>query len=139
MKPQGFRILIVGVACLLAGCRPAHQLETAPVRGKVTLDGQPLASGYVMALPTRGRMARGAIQPDGSFALGTYGKADGAQIGKHPVVVTSVPSDESGGKPPKNAKPIPKKYGTAQSSGLTVNVESSGLDEWLIELTSSDE
>lgn len=129
---------IATVALLLSaiGCGASYELETAKVRGRVTLDGKPLQSGYVMVLPVRGRMARGAIQEDGSFVLGSYDDDDGAQVGEHPVVVTPIPSDEGVSRPRTNQK-IPRRYRRAGSSGLRVTVESGGLDDWLIELTSA--
>lgn len=116
-----------------AGCAPSHQLPTAPVSGTVTLDGKPVASGYVIALPSMGRMAKGAIQSDGSFVLSTYHKADGAQVGTHPLIVTPVPPDEGSG--PRNVVPIPRRYAKASSSGLTIEVPKGGLDGFQIALT----
>ena len=104
-----------------SGCgRPAHQLDTAAVRGTVTLDGQPLPGGYVYVTPSKGRAAKGKIQSDGTFVLGTYQKADGVQVGAHPVTVAPVPSDELG--PMEAAVSIPEKYQKARTSGLTIEV-----------------
>jgi hypothetical protein len=106
------------------GCgRPAYQLETAPVRGKVTLDGRPLPSGYVVVPTSRGRMASGKIQPDGTFVLTTYDEGDGAQVGSHPVVVNEVPPDEFSSVPIEQRISIPSRYGSAGTSGLQVTVE----------------
>ena len=42
-----------------SGCgKPAYQLETPPVHGKVTLDGQPLPSGYVVVPTARAAWPR---------------------------------------------------------------------------------
>ena len=129
--------LSIAVASLVMaiGCGVGHERETARVSGRVTLDGEPLSSGYVMVLPTKGRMARGAVQEDGTFVLGSYGKSDGAQIGDHPVVVTPVPSDE-GGRSSQSNQEIPRRYHRARTSGLRLVVEPGGTDSWLIELTS---
>jgi hypothetical protein len=108
----------------LAGCgKPAYQLETAPVRGTVTLDGQPLSSGYVVVPTARGRMASGKIAPEGTFVLTTYDEGDGAQIGTHPVVVNEVPPDEFSSVPPQHRAKIPERYSSAGTSGLTVTVK----------------
>jgi hypothetical protein len=118
------------------GCgRPAYQLETAPVSGRVTLDGQPVTSGYVFVVPSKGRMAKGSIQPDGTFALTTYETGDGAQVGSHSVIVTPVPRDE-GFSGPRERNPIPAKYARAQTSGLTLDVKPDGNSEVLLELSS---
>ena len=133
------RLTIASATLLLgaAGCGASSELETATVNGLVTLDGEPLQSGYVMVLPVRGRMARGTIQEDGSFVLGSYSDSDGAQIGDHPVVVTPVPADE-GVSRPRSEQRIPRRYRRAGSSGLRVTVEPGGLDDWLIELSTAE-
>jgi hypothetical protein len=111
-------------ATLYYGCgKPAHQLETAPVHGKVTLDGQPLASGYVVVPTARGRMASGKIQPDGSFVMTTYEEGDGVQVGTHPVIVNEPPPDEFSPVPAGERVPIPTRYTSAGTSGLTVEVK----------------
>jgi hypothetical protein len=119
---------------MMIGCgRPAHQLETAPVYGTVTLDGNPLPSGYVVVPTARGRMASGKIQPDGSFVLSTYEDGDGAQVGTHPVVVNEVAPDEFSSIPVQNRVPIPPRYASAGTSGLQVTVKPG--EENVLELT----
>jgi hypothetical protein len=119
------------------GCgRPAYQLETAPVRGTVTLDGRPLPSGYVVVPTSRGRMASGKIQPDGTFVLTTYDEGDGAQVGSHPVVVNEVPPDEFSSVPPEQRVSIPSRYGTAGTSGLRVTVKPGEENVLELELSS---
>lgn len=108
----------------MLGCgKPSYQLDTAPVRGTVTLDGGPLPSGYVVVPTTRGRMASGRIAPDGTFVLTTYDDGDGAQVGTHPVVVNEVPPDEFSSVPRQNRVRIPERYSSAGTSGLEVTVK----------------
>lgn len=126
----------IGFALAVVGCGRGYELDTARVSGRVTLDGEPLSAGYVMVLPAKGRTARGSIQPDGTFVLGSYGKSDGAQLGEHPVVVAPIPVDEGSG-PRKRGPKIPKRYRTASTSGLSLKVEPGGVDDWVIELTSA--
>ena len=122
----------------MIGCgRPAHQLDTAPVRGQVTLDGQPLPSGYVVVPTARGRMASGKIQPDGTFVLSTYEEGDGAQVGTHPVVVNEVPPDEFSSVPARNRVPIPSRYASAGTSGLQVTVQSGEENVLDLQLTTN--
>lgn len=88
-------VAFVGLAILLTGCQKnSHQV--APVHGRVTLDGKPLATGRVMLSPIAagnsldaGKPAYGWIQADGSFQLSTYSEADGAVVGKHWVTIYS--------------------------------------------------
>ena len=131
-------ILLLPVA--LFGCgRPAHELETAPVRGRVTLDGRPLPSGYVVVPTHRGRMASGQIEPDGTFILTTYDHGDGAQLGAHPVVVNEVPPDEFSAVPREQRVRIPSRYASAGTSGLTVDVKP-GQENFLdLKLTTQEE
>lgn len=75
------------VAACVTGCGRSHELETAQVRGKVTLDGRPLESGGVMFMPPRGRAATGVVQADGSYVIGTYRPGDGAVVGPHRVTI----------------------------------------------------
>lgn len=126
----GLTTVVVG----LVGCGGGHELETAPVKGTVLLDGQPVTSGYVTIAPSRGRLARGVIQEDGAFVMGTYSKSDGVQVGSHPVTVTPVPPDEGAGG--RSRIDIPRRYGAASSSGLSIEVPSAGVDAHVIELTS---
>src|SRR5438132_12618298 len=77
-------IIVFALAC--AGCGPKSPV--APVRGTVLLNDKPLATGAVMTLPKGGRGAQAAIN-NGEFTLGTFGKAYGALIGTHQVVVVS--------------------------------------------------
>jgi hypothetical protein len=128
---------ITALATALGCGKPAYELETAPVQGKVTLDGEPLPSGYVVVPTARGRMASGRIQPDGTFVLSTYDEGDGAQVGMHPVIVNELPPDEFSPAPAEVRVPIPTRYTSAGTSGLTIDVKP-GEDNYLeLNLTSS--
>ena len=65
----------------------SYTLETAEVRGTVTLDGRPLEGGAVLFVPAHGQGATGTIQRDGTYVLGTYCAGDGATVGRHIVTV----------------------------------------------------
>jgi hypothetical protein len=119
---RGVAAAVLVVAATIGCGKPSHQLETAPLHGKVTLDGQPLSSGYVTVVTSRGRSSSGEVQPDGTFEMSTYQPGDGAQVGSHPVVVTPVPQDVA---IPPGAKrvPIPERYQRAGTSGLTAEVK----------------
>jgi len=74
---------------LLAGCGSANELGLIPIRGEVTYNGAPLTDGTVVYLPEQagGRQATGAIGPDGTFALTTQNRDDGAMKGSYKIVV----------------------------------------------------
>jgi len=122
------------LALILSGCRPSYQRDTAPVQGHVTVDGTPLTSGYVIVVPSSGRMAKGTIQSDGSFVMGTYTANDGVPLGKHTVVVQPVPADAVGNEKLLPGPAIPKQYEVARSSGLEIEVTPEGIDDLILEL-----
>lgn len=76
-------------AVLASGCGSSHP-ATAPVRGKITCEGQPVTEGTVTFYPEQGRSATGRIQPDGTYALTTFDEGDGAILGKHKVTIEAV-------------------------------------------------
>jgi hypothetical protein len=103
---------VVLVAALTLGCggEPAAA-PNAPVKGKVTLDGQALTGGNVtfqsQTPPPAGmqaNMSAGQINSSGEFEIFTAGKS-GAPVGKYKVSVT--PSMVPGGT---GAAEIPMKY-----------------------------
>jgi hypothetical protein len=84
--------IVTAISCI--GCGNQSSYEVATVRGTVTLDGKPLTGGKVMFAPIAegqnakaGKPGFGALGPDGSFVISTYGVEDGAVIGKHWVSV----------------------------------------------------
>lgn len=130
--------LIVALIAATSGCGRSGGLETAPVRGKVTLDGQPFTSGgsVVFQPQGRGKMATGQVEADGTFTLSTYASGDGATIGKHNVMVrppvARVVNENEDPKPVTS--PIPKKYMSLTTSGLEVDVKAGQTNEIPIDL-----
>ena len=133
MRRPGF-LLTIWSTCLLSlsltcwsGCGPrSDRPPTAPVTGKVTLDGKPLPSGWVYFDPADGRrLAKGQIQPDGSFSLGTFEENDGAVLGRHRVMVVARKEVEGGKdllEPKVGPSLIPEYYGDIGTSPLTFEV-----------------
>ncbi len=133
------------VAVLLAtGC--GSSLNTAKVNGKVTVAGQPVADIVVTFMPEGGgRPAMGVTDASGNFSLSTLGNQDGAVPGKHKVAFSkSAPppaSDPSQVAPADyNPKPVElpfnAKYATAETSGITADVEAgkaNNLPAWDLE------
>jgi len=79
---------------LLAGCGSGGDFPVAPTRGKVTCEGQPVAHVMVFFEPLQegksalvGKQGFALAEEDGTFVVSTYGKGDGAVIGKHRVRV----------------------------------------------------
>src|SRR5262245_53344935 len=88
----------VVVAVCLMGLEGCSGPGLYPVRGKILWeDGTPareLAGGLVICESATGAGARGDIEKDGSFQLGTHKPGDGALVGKHRVAVVEYSSRE---------------------------------------------
>lgn len=111
--------VVVVVALLVgsSGCtgKGGSEYQVAPVKGKITYDGQAVKGGSIRFQPVTavsgkegitGKPASGVVGDDGTFVLSTYGKEDGAVIGKHqlsymPMTVGSKSYDD---------KPAPSPY-----------------------------
>jgi hypothetical protein len=95
----------------------------ASVRGKVTLDGQPLAAGAIVTRPKAGRGAQGVIR-NGEFMLGTMGSDDGASIGTHQVGVVAQEKPQGAGPEAKPGKLlVPERYTNPDTSELMIEVK----------------
>lgn len=130
-------LTLVFLATTMVGCGgPSYELETAPVSGKVTLDGVPLTEGMVQMLPSKGRMAKALIRPDGSFVLSTYGNGDGAQVGKFPVTVSMLLRDGMEGASKQSSVRIPRRYSRPATSGLEIDVRAGETNQVELALTS---
>jgi len=98
-KMKLLSLLCIVVFVLAVGCGKSN---LGKVTGVVTQDGQPVTTGgSVMFTPQAadGKAGVGAIGPDGSYVISTYGDEDGAVIGSHRVVISL---DE-----PAEGKPLP--------------------------------
>jgi hypothetical protein len=119
-------------ACLLlaAGCGTESAPALAPVRGQVFYHGRPVTTGTIVfasdaSRGTSGPLARGEIQPDGSYTLQT-GDSAGAVVGWHRVTVVAVmvPAAPDPGQPFVMPRPlVPTRYSDPELSGLTCEVK----------------
>ena len=84
--------------------------DLIPVKGKVTLKGQPLTTGTIRFEPDDfGRPASGKLQSDGTFVLSTPKEGDGVVPGHHRVSITNIgPKSKEGA--------LPKKYTTGKTA-----------------------
>lgn len=105
------------------GCGPSRP-AVVPAAGIVTLDGKPLAGGFIRLVPAASRPATGAIGPDGRFTLGTFAAADGCVPGTHGVeVIGPLPAGgEAAAAVPAPTVTVPARYRDAQTSGLTITI-----------------
>ena len=132
-------VLVLASLTGLSGCGGGGQERAvAPVKGKVTANGQPVKGGSVTFRPTAqvagksgvtGKPASGAVKDDGTFVLSTYGDGDGAVIGKH--VVTFTPFMK--GPESDDDKPAPSPYAGMVPKSPDVEVKP-GANDIAIEL-----
>lgn len=131
------------LALLAAGCG-----RTSAVKGRVLLDGRPVAGASVLFMPDaegQGRPASGVTDDDGYFRLTTYRPGDGALPGTYRVLVSKSESppaaqdeDHASKKRAldhlermaarKRAKsPIPEVYADAEKTTLRCTVPASDV------------
>ncbi len=92
-----------------------------PVSGRIThKDGTLVTAGLVIFEPVSQKIsARGEIQADGSFQLGTHTNNDGAMEGEYKVLIAPPPLPEEG---KRLRSPIPEKYQNPESTPLKFTV-----------------
>jgi len=130
-------IFVMALMCLLvsgfAGCG-----ENIGLRGKVTFSDtkEPLPCGEIH-FTTESFLARAAIQPDGTYTVGTEKQGDGLPPGTYQIVIVNAvkggeePTEpatmDSRGMPASTpAKQlIDPKYKNKETSGLTLTVDKS--------------
>jgi len=88
-------LAVAGVLATAIGCsKSGAAYRTAPVKGKVIYNGQPVTSGGIRLQPIAvpgasesnpGKPAGGEVRSDGTFVLSTYKDGDGAVVGRHKV------------------------------------------------------
>ena len=113
---------------LLCGCG-GEGAEVAPVTGRITLDGRPLAGARIRFQPERsGSPSYGTANAQGRYELGYKRGQPGALIGWHAVQI------ERGGQDPK-LRELPARYNV--QSELRREVKGDGENAFDFELTSS--
>lgn len=122
-------LLAAACAVALAGCGDRGP-KLVPAAGIVLIDGKPLTHGVVQVVPAGGRAASGKIGPDGRFTLTTFRDNDGCYVGTHPVAVVANESIDG----TSQRWHAPKKYVSADASGLTVTI-TGPTDDLKVELT----
>ena len=135
MKLKGL-LLACGMILATAGCSSEPAISTAPVTGRITLDGAPLPCGEIGFLPdsnkgTAGPMGTGVIGEDGRYEIRTAGQ-NGALVGWHKIRIVAV--DKT-----KEDTPwiIPIAYGYPDKSGLTAEVKAGEKNTCDFDLKSS--
>jgi len=128
-------MLVVALLLVTAGCgKNPHRL--APVSGKVTMDGKPLANALVAFLPDTkpGEMpsptSRGETDTQGRYSLTTSENKPGAVVGVNKVRISTLKSkagSESEGGAVLARETVPEKYNARTT--LTFTVPEEGSDQ----------
>ena len=113
-------ILFVAAALSVTGCG-----TNVSMYGKVTFeDGTPLDMGMVV-VENQQVMARGEIQSDGSYVIGSVAKKDGLPPGQYTVYITGA-AKQIGNKPNGDALRellVEKKFTMPDQSKLSIDIK----------------
>ena len=118
-------LFCLGLFCLLfaVGCG-----QNCSLKGKVVFsdDQTPLAGGTVCLVSDRG-IARGTIDQNGNYVVGSVSAKDGLLPGSYKIYLTDTELFEPvpGGGLPKRFPQVDEKYSNPETSGLNVEVKSS--------------
>jgi hypothetical protein len=102
------------VLALFAGGCGGRSQKLVKVKGKVLMQGAPLANAGVTFIPENGVLPEptGITKSDGSFELMTYSPGDGAPPGDYRVIVEKV--EERVVETPKTGPPDPNNPASAK-------------------------
>ncbi len=153
MKSLLFWSLLVCLGSSLLGCGGSGRPSLVKVTGKVTVDGKPVEGAIVAfqyvadAKAEYQRPSTGYTDAAGEFVLGTYAHDDGAPVGKYKVGILK---KEVVGKLPENYNSetegsvnltykwmTPRSAADPNTSGLTAEITSSGLNPGTFDLKAS--
>jgi hypothetical protein len=116
----------------LSGCG-GDPMNAASVKGKVTVDSQPLTKGSVRFVPDKAKGNTSPVEPiglineSGQYELSTNGKP-GAPLGWYKVAVIAADTPDSSKATAVPKSYVAKKFNDPEASGLTVEVVSSAKD-----------
>lgn len=150
MPPRAFTIACLAAAVL--GCSSRYEdawsrarPRTFPAAGTVEHRGKPVAGALVNFMievpdPRRADVAHvhqavGFTDARGVFRLKTFREGDGAVAGTHQVrIAIPVLVDPLGPAPEAAAKPLPSRYGSFETSGLTAEIVAGGTNTFVFRL-----
>ena len=90
---RSWSLLLAVLALTAASCSRESRPPVYPVRGAVMFQKKPAAKAVVVLRPTApgppgATLPHGAVGPDGTFRIGTFGADDGAPAGEYVVTIT---------------------------------------------------
>jgi len=107
--------------------------EVVPAKGRLVIGSDPVKNADVVFYPEAGgKPASGSTNDNGEFTLSTFGKDDGAPIGKHKVAVNPkgpASNDADSIKAAEAAKSqIPEAANKEETTTITVEVKAGTED-----------
>ena len=128
--------LVLGTCLLLSAACSGKPYKLAPVSGKITLNGKPLANAWVHFAPKSsedqfnpGPTSHGQTNADGIFTLQLEPNVSGAVVGKHTVFISLVKGGstaaDAGNR--RGVERIPRRYN--MESILEFDVSTQGTQE----------
>lgn len=126
----------------VTGCG-GSEFQLAPVSGKVTLDGTPLAGAKVLLLPQAdsadgmaGPTSNGLTDENGQYTVKTVSRSPipGAVVGTHRVAISTLktepdPNDPLGSDIVHRPERIPSPYNNLRHTPLRLEVPPEGTDQ----------
>lgn len=130
-----------GLAYWYFGTNPARPVAVHPVRGKVIMNGEPLANASIVLhrvgkskLPVN-LHPRAQASEDGTFALETFDRADGAPNGEFIATVFLRTIEEVNGEKLAGPNILPAVYSRPETSPLKIQITSSTTELKPLELS----
>jgi hypothetical protein len=128
------RRALVLIPFLFAGCG-GDPFKTAPVSGRITVNGKPLAKASVTFAPVAvgnniepGPSSAGKTDADGRYTLTLIGKnGSGAVVGRHKVMVAMLDESDTSSDLPDKTRQLPPQY-NGQTT-LRFDVPADGSDK----------
>ena len=117
------------------GCGSSGKTPTYPVKGQITVNGEPAAHARVVLVPSDPNAPKpvGFAKDDGSFEVSTFGNNDGAPKGDYKVLVEwREPKD--GNPRERGVDKLGGKFMVADKTPLTATV-TTGINELPLELS----
>lgn len=93
-RAVGSIVLCLGFLVSLSGCGGSDAPALGQVKGKVTLDGTPLADANVTFMPEKVRASSGTTDSEGNYELTYIRDEMGAAIGNHKVVISKLVNEK---------------------------------------------
>lgn len=115
---------IIALLVVLTGCK--NYEDRIPVNGQITLDGAPLADGFVAFVGDEGYAVASGLVQNGHYELSESASRNGIPAGQYAIRIESW-KDPPGKELPNGTfsegiSAIPARYRDAKTSGFTVEV-----------------